>query len=70
MSNPLAAKQGHVYFVGAGPGAPGLITVRGAELIAAAEVVLYDYLTNPLILLHACEEAEQICLGRHGKPVR
>ncbi len=35
-----------VYFVGAGPGAPGLLTVRGREILSSAEVVLYDGLVG------------------------
>ncbi|NIP87015.1 MAG: uroporphyrinogen-III C-methyltransferase [Planctomycetales bacterium] len=59
-------KTGCVYLVGAGPGDPGLITVRGAELLQRADVVIYDYLANPLILLYARAGTEAICLGRHG----
>ncbi len=60
------AIDGCVYLVGAGPGDPSLITVRGYELLARADVVLYDFLVNPLILEPVSEEAEKICLGRHG----
>jgi uroporphyrinogen III methyltransferase/synthase len=53
-----------VYLVGAGPGDPGLITLRGVECLARADVVLYDYLVNPAILEHAPTTAELIPLGR------
>lgn len=43
---------GRVYLAGAGPGDPGLITLRGAECLAAADLVLYDGLVNPLLLRH------------------
>lgn len=59
--------SGRVYLVGAGPGDPGLITLRGVECLAQADVVLYDYLVNPQILEHAAPTAERICLGRHGR---
>lgn len=58
---------GRVYLVGAGPGDPGLITLRGVECLAQADVVLYDYLVNSQILGHAPGRAERICLGRHGQ---
>ncbi len=55
-----------VYLVGAGPGDPGMLTLRGAECLARSDVVLYDYLVNPRILQHAPTTAELVCLGRHG----
>jgi uroporphyrinogen III methyltransferase/synthase len=58
---------GRVYLVGAGPGDPGLITLRGVELLGRADVVLYDYLVNPQILGHTAPHAELTCLGRHGQ---
>lgn len=61
------SSYGKVYLVGAGPGDPGLLTLRGAELLARADLVLYDYLANPVLLEHAHPEAEQICLGQHGR---
>ncbi len=45
-------KRGKVYFVGAGPGDPKLLTIRGKECLEQAEVVLYDYLANPVLLDH------------------
>ena len=58
---------GKVYLVGAGPGDPGLITLRGVECLHQADVVLYDYLVNPDIVDHAPAGCELICLGRHGR---
>jgi uroporphyrinogen III methyltransferase/synthase len=62
MSDP----RGKVYLVGAGPGDPGLLTLRGAECLRLADVVIYDYLANSQLLLHARPDAERVCLGRHG----
>ena len=59
--------SGTVYLVGAGPGDPGLITVRGAECLRHADLVLYDYLVDPRVLRHARQDAEQVCLGTHSK---
>src|SRR5256885_8075840 len=52
-----------VYLIGAGPGDPGLITVRGMECLAMADVVLHDHLVNPRLLRHARPDAEKIDLG-------
>jgi uroporphyrinogen III methyltransferase/synthase len=57
-------QSGIVYLVGAGSGDPGLLTVRGAELLAAADVVVYDYLSNPELLSHAPATAQAIYVGK------
>ncbi len=56
-----------VYLVGAGPGHPGLITVRGQEILRQAEVIIYDYLVDKRILLEARPDAELICCDTLGK---
>lgn len=57
---------GTVYLVGAGPGAPGLITVDGVRRLRQADVVIYDYLANPRLLDYAPETAERVLVGKHG----
>jgi len=59
-------KAGRVYLVGAGPGDPGLITVRGRELLAAADVIVYDHLASPKLLEWARPEAERIHVGKRA----
>lgn len=53
-----------VYLIGAGPGDPGLITVRGLQCLSSADVVLYDHLVSARLLRHARPEAEKIDVGR------
>ncbi len=58
---------GRVALVGAGPGEPGAITLRALECLAAAEVVIYDYLVNPALLRWATQPSvELISLGSHA----
>jgi uroporphyrinogen III methyltransferase/synthase len=57
---------GKVYLVGAGPGDPGLLTLKGAEVLREADVVVYDYLANPELLLQSKPGAELIYVGMHG----
>lgn len=58
--------KGYVYLIGAGPGDPGLITVRGRECIGRADVILYDYLANEGLLSFAAPGAELIYAGKVG----
>lgn len=55
-----------VYLIGAGPGDPGLITVKGLECVAAADVVVYDYLANARFLAAARPDAEIVYVGKKG----
>ncbi len=58
--------SGRVHLVGAGPGDPGLLTARALELIAAADVILYDRLIPPSALDGAREDAELLFVGKEG----
>lgn len=60
-------KAGIVYLVGAGPGDAGLMTMRGAELLTRADVVVYDALVNADLLKLAPKEAEVIYGGKRSK---
>jgi len=67
MSEQVNKKRtGKVYLVGAGPGDPGLITVRGKYLLERAQVVVYDYLASPKLLKHVPKDAELIYAGKKG----
>src|SRR6266540_2009756 len=57
---------GKVYLVGAGPGDPGLLTVRGLELLRSAQVIVYDQLVNPALLDEAAPTAIKIFVGKRA----
>lgn len=59
-------KKGFVYLVGAGPGDPGLFTIKGKELLERAEVVVYDRLVSPEIIAWANPQAEMIYVGKES----
>ena len=60
-------RPGKVYLVGAGPGDPGLLTLKGKECLEQADVVLYDYLANSVLLQYAPATAQRIYVGRRGR---
>ena len=58
--------RGIVYLVGAGPGDPGLITVRGVECLRQCDVVVYDYLAAPALLEAIPQTAERVYVGKQA----
>ncbi len=61
-----AAKRGTVYLVGAGPGDPGLLTLKARDLLASSDIVIYDYLVDPEVLQFASPTAERFYVGKVG----
>ncbi len=55
-----------VYLIGAGPGDPGLLTIKGRDVLSEADVIVYDYLANSEFLSYAKPGAEIIYVGKKG----
>lgn len=66
LTDTAKPNRGKAYLVGAGPGDPGLITVRGLEILKKAEVIIYDYLAGEKLLKYVPEDAEFIYAGKKG----
>src|SRR5213594_3656209 len=60
------SKSGKVYLVGAGPGDPGLVTLRAKECVENADVIMYDHLANPEMISWARDDAEIIYAGKES----
>ena len=63
-------KLGRVYLIGAGPGDPGLLTLKGKACIEQADVVVYDYLANEDFLRYARPQAEVVFVGKRSGQAR
>lgn len=59
-------KKGKVYIVGAGPGDPGLLTLKARECLSRADVIVYDNLANRTFLEYADSDAELVYVGKKG----
>ena len=62
----MKKEKGTVYIIGAGPGDPGLITIRGAECLGRADVVVHDHLVGTELLAYVRKDARLIYAGKRG----
>ncbi len=62
----MSEQYGKIYLIGAGPGDPGLITLKAMECIKSADAVVYDYLASPVLLQYAKKDAQIIYVGKKG----
>ncbi len=65
-NHPGKIQAGKVYLIGAGPGDPGLLTLKAKSCIEQADVVVYDYLASPSFLAYARKDAHCIYVGKKG----
>ena len=69
MNPQTLYSNGKVYLIGAGPGDPDLITVKGSKVLGRADIVVYDRLANPELLSLTSDQSEHIYVGKKpGKP--
>jgi len=67
MGKEIQMRRGKIYLIGAGPGDPGLITVKGLECLRKADVIIYDRLIDDSLLEEARPKAERLYVGKgHG----
>lgn len=64
LHNVSAFHTGKVFLIGAGPGDPGLLTIKGAECLRQSDVVLFDAIANPLLINRYAPHAEKIDVGK------
>jgi uroporphyrinogen III methyltransferase/synthase len=62
----MEQEQGKVYLIGAGPGDPDLLTLKGKRILEHADVVVYDHLANEDLLKYCGTDVERIYVGKHG----
>jgi uroporphyrinogen III methyltransferase/synthase len=62
----MTTGRGKVYLIGAGPGDPGLLTLKGKRCLEEADIVVYDYLANPRLLQFAKPAAERMYVGKQA----